>query len=1186
MKQKNNYELRWWKTGLYFIIGLFMLAITIKAATATTWTQYIPSPTVTEIDQIYSLSTGYAFAILSDGSHQFIYNKTGWEEIIVPNASTLGNTTYLLGLDKTSTGLIIIAYSDGAAGRNVKTYEFNPATKSYTLKTTIYTPSSGVKSGTFGCDKNTNKCYFRSSTVNVSQAYPTNVNITNSLSYDISLRSNLRYWVASAAAMEYYNGVSWVSFTGLSLGTAPYTIMEINNNRVEAGVSVTTLRTNFYNVTSGTFHGLNMATTSKAPASTIVDDTTFFLTNNTKIFRCDFITETCTPETTTGNSLITMDYDFNSGIGWAAGSGGIIYVYNSSTSVPATYSLSVRADTNPSFQNTNTNFYATTMNTYASHTSNISITFYDDTGTDIYGWEWQNAPDGVEVSNLIDSIAWTNFPVGTYDVELNATDDGYNYAFASMTWEVITTAENESNVNYTWTTSNISGEYTNINALASAGDDNTYATANKNGTLIILGINHNNPNNPIVTEYLNVTDDMNAQELTSISTHQYRLYLGTDIALRIYNTTGTGNATNLTYIGGASWNQFEDYVRDVTAINDDYAWSCHHSPIPFVGDVEPLYNYTAADYDAYNLGINPCKSILYANDLVIIHSGVNNAYIFNSTSQNLLSTINLNGASGTSTQDLIDTYGNHLFLLTNYQTVTRYDITDPNNPTLNATCKTDRNIQSIEALNQNEVIIGASNKIAVCDFNNSHTYDNTINAYLPTTLKTLSIEEDTGSILEITANTPNKFTATTGNQIFIITYTRQNETTAENYPPTITSLTISDTTPCINQNIRIIINAQDYENDPLTYDFYCSGTHNNMINNYLNNEFYCQYAQTGTNTITAFTRDSHTTPTKYTTTITTSNCTANNTLFFTVLDKNTMTPIDGAIITLTNDGQTTTSDEEGKAYFSTNTASPWSITATHPDYYDFTQSGIMSTNFNLLMTPRTSTTGTTLIVTDYDAKTSNPLSGLIVSATDINTGQNLYAVTDDNGRAIITGMFSSELLKITTGSSEYINLGNTFTHITSHYGVQSIMTNIRTGETKYLTFNLTYLEGSYAFTRTNRSCMDFMLGEGGNSTGLFGVWLCGDLSLIGPGDTCNVDADCLSTKCSTYSHTCNHFNFTICDQYSNTPFSGMGRGNNCLVQATAFGMLRGITSTLLMYFLFFIVIVIIIILIVLLRRRK
>lgn len=118
---------------------------------------------------------------------------------------------------------------------------------------------------------------------------------------------------------------------------------------------------------------------------------------------------------------------------------------------------------------------------------------------------------------------------------------------------------------------------------------------------------------------------------------------------------------------------------------------------------------------------------------------------------------------------------------------------------------------------------------------------------------------------------------------------------------------------------------------------------------------------------------------------------------------------------------------------------------------------------------------------------------------------------------------------------------------------------------------------------TNRTCSDFIKN----------VWLCGNLSVTGIGNTCAIDTDCISGRCSPYNNECSSFNYKICDSgfvkptknYLSGNYAGMGRGNGCIIKSTVFEGLQGIKNSFLTYFILLIVIIIITLYFVLIRKK-
>jgi hypothetical protein len=256
------------------------------------------------------------------------------------------------------------------------------------------------------------------------------------------------------------------------------------------------------------------------------------------------------------------------------------------------------------------------------------------------------------------------------------------------------------------------------------------------------------------------------------------------------------------------------------------------------------------------------------------------------------------------------------------------------------------------------------------------------------------------------------------------------------------------------------------------------------------------------------------------------------------------------------------SDENGDVYFETTTNKPYTLTATHSDYFDFTQSGINSYDFTIYMKRKgggSSGTSTTLVV-DVKDGLGNAIGGALIGATDMTTGQSKSVMTGDDGVGVITQMFASNNLLVSVVVEDYAESRQT--------------TTIRSGETKYISIVLSQETRGNQFSVSGRGCADLIKG----------VWLCGDLRTDGTSNICTANADCISGKCNTYAQECSRFNYTLCD--AGGKYAGIGRGNTCVYKATIFGFLDSAAGNILEYFLYFMVIIIILVLIVMIRKKK
>jgi hypothetical protein len=138
------------------------------------------------------------------------------------------------------------------------------------------------------------------------------------------------------------------------------------------------------------------------------------------------------------------------------------------------------------------------------------------------------------------------------------------------------------------------------------------------------------------------------------------------------------------------------------------------------------------------------------------------------------------------------------------------------------------------------------------------------------------------------------------------------------------------------------------------------------------------------------------------------------------------------------------------------------------------------------------------------------------------------------------------------------------------YQTTTVYASIGNGEQKTVTIIMgqSRIQGGY-FPATARHCADT----------INGVWLCGNLSLLG-GNHCTQDADCISGRCSLGLSTreCSRFNYTLCD------VQGINRGNTCIFKNMTGGIFRTIGDMILGNFLYVLLFVLLIVAALIIRR--
>jgi hypothetical protein len=1161
------------KTMLYLLTTLLIISLT----QATTWTQYTPSPVANSITRILSLNSGYAFGYTTAAANFILYNKTQWEEISLPTASTLNDTTTFLGADKINNGLIIIAYYNTTT--KLRIFSYSPTSRTYT---SIINTTKTATINEFECEENNNKCYIHYGNYNISQVYPTNSDLINTPSTTNVIKpSNKRLFTKFTGTNNgaIWNGISWNTYA-LSSATGIKFLEQDNNHKVLISTSAGLV---FYNITAGTFHAQAKPITS-LDTGTQLDSDEFFVTNDTKILRCNWNDETCTPLVTgIGQQINSMDYDESSGMGWAGGNNGIIYLYNESLAASGNYSVVLSAEFNPAIYGTDTKIY-TTPSSALGEQSDITVDiYYNDTATmSMYQWTITNVPSGYASYNLIDSVAWTNFEIDhTYWIEAIATEDTTaRTATANLYWTVNQTL-NETIIDYNGTEYNWTNNY-NLTGILSIDDYGSviYASGYNSTTPTIFSIDATNFNNFQNNYYpipaTNRTSGLNT--LTSTQTYLERLLIGTNNELFTYNTTQSGNVEDLIFLDNTGiTGLYNDYIKDVAQISDDLAWLCNKG---LSADGLYLYNYTSGTIDDYQ-AITPCISLTYdpTNDTLFIFKGANGISLYNNTDKSLIRNIDVTTAvSGIVTQDSIDYSGNIVFFIGNYNSIYQYDLTTD---TYNRCVSITGGIISMEAINENEVIIGTENGgIEICDFANNDTYNSELRIYEAQSIGNL---ENPERAYEILLFNNDKISIATGTDVKFFTYQKTNETTTLNHKPQIISVTLSNSTPCIGQAVNVVVTAQDVDDDLLRYDYSCQDPYpvpRHMGETY--NSFPCIYDSVGTKSITIYALDGYESEHGYevgTKSLVVYNCTYTGyDIEILVKDCETdLTPLEGVQIIL--NGTIATTDDTGHVYYSVSANQNYPFTMSKAGYFpksEATYPGI--THHSCLSKMSTSTSG---IIVYVENQSGTRLNGSFISIHDDLTGQNEIGFADNNGTAYFFNLFTSEKMLVSAKNEElgYLQAG---TYI-----------SLSPGELKYVTITLSYARKGGAWALTNRSCIDpvsvtenMLVGTKYQDV-LVGIWLCGNLSNNDNGSRCSSDANCVGDHCMIYpgmtDGSCSNFNYNYCD------YKHWSREQQCIWLGTLYGVFdmaeRSIFGggKILLYLLIFIIFIGII---VFMRRKK
>ena len=378
----------------------------------------------------------------------------------------------------------------------------------------------------------------------------------------------------------------------------------------------------------------------------------------------------------------------------------------------------------------------------------------------------------------------------------------------------------------------------------------------------------------------------------------------------------------------------------------------------------------------------------------------------------------------------------------------------------------------------------------------------------------------------------------------------------------ITGLSVNSPTQnvCVNRTLVFNINANISSGTTLRYDFSCYGNKYPLTADGYTNEFMCEFNNVQNYTVYGYAFNSLTGHEgAYQTaniTLNVSLCTGNYTIMGRVVDFDTGVPVVGAVVTL-SDGQTTTADINGNAFFIVPNRTERSVYITKEEYYPIYYSASTYGNPDWYLTSLTSPTegGRTSLKITTISTTGALLNNSLVTLLEPITGQTQSGITNSIGEyTFISSIYGDRILITASNEPYYVT---TQDYIQINYGGYYSKTIILENKTRI---------GVYY--GNSRFCVDAVKG----------VLLCGNLSVTGSGSDCLIDADCISDRCMP-SKTCSNFNWTVCDVH------GLTRGQYCFARSVAEGGLTGVMNFIFGFFIFVLVILFLIGIVILLRKR-
>lgn len=803
--------------------------------------------------------------------------------------------------------------------------------------------------------------------------------------------------------------------------------------------------------------------------------------------------------------------------------------------------------------------------TYISNiASNLTLEIWDMNFTTLYyTTTLNNVPNGAEVELYRitqNSILWTGYQAGNYTYNLQATLINNNASISNSTLWTVINGETINQTNYeAQEYSKLPDDigFNGIYSVTPSNENNAYTSIQNGSNLYIASWDITNPASIIYSRLntaLNQQSGRNGNP-TSISSIDMiqglnRLFIGTNNNLFIYDNASNNIASGLIYDFDKGFGIFEnDGINDISAQSIDYAYVCQDGTGLENDDIY-LYNYTLADFQD-QMNSAPCISIKYDN-WVYVHGGGNtNIKIWNPITQTLTSTIDFTKTISTRAyRDLLDVKNYYLSFIAGKDEIRRYDISNASNPILSGKCftnETNEEIESIEAITNDEIIIGLYNPrnnvdiIYVCDFGNNDTYSATKGGYVAQYLSGIYGTK----AWEITkANNQGKILMASGDRLEIFFYEKTNTSLQVNNPPIIDDYTFTpNTTICLNQIVDIEIIAHDPDTTPpadyLQYGVSCSGGGQPTTYSAYN-LLTCSYSTAGTKTITIIVKDNHGLPsTASYDTITVNNCNQTNvtTIFFKIIDGNTANPVIGATINIyLNQTLIALGTTNNNGYADFNGLTPltyYRATFTKDGYATKTEYFYTNNIRYVRALEPTNPNGTTRTLLTVTVQNSNNtlLEGVLVATLDPVTGASRYGLTDYSGTVYIFDIQPSNSFIV--GARK------------EGYETTSVYASISNGEQKSVNIIMGQSRGANGyFPATPRQCADTIRG----------VWLCGNLSTTGIGNSCTQDTECISGRCSIglTIRECSRFNYTLCDS------QGINRGNTCIFK----NMTRGIFTTI------------------------
>jgi hypothetical protein len=717
-----------------------------------------------------------------------------------------------------------------------------------------------------------------------------------------------------------------------------------------------------------------------------------------------------------------------------------------------------------------------------------------------------------------------------------------------------TTVINRTTYTLTKYTHNQTGT-TNIAGIAPLNEFTTYATALINGAAQLVSYDTSTATN--IIQKNQTTGTTNTPR--AISAYNDEIIIAESVGAYLFNNTAQGDATQASFVTEMLDPTLANWLSTIKYATQTTAYSCHtgslqHGLIRYntVSNTTASINLTE---NCYDIETDTLGTTIYT------YSGMAGIKIYNaSLSLKATKSIITSTPVGLIT-DALSAYGNNLAIVTGRNVIKIYDITATTSPNFLWECRTDRDITAIEMLSDKIIVAGTNSGISVCNEDDTALYDNTDNFYAAFYIGTIG-----KTPTDLARNNNNlMFSSAEGDQ-YTLYQLSAGDLSRTNLAPTITSIDTPSTTICTNESASFTIHATDQDTplSDLRYYYKCNPT-DQIFSTYT--DFYCTFASIGTKTVTAGVTDGTTNVTK-TKIIVVQNCSSNPVqLTIRVLDYDQPSQVLQDVLVNIAGYTSTTTDSNGYARITLASPGSYNLTLSKANYISQTipvtldsgsNFGTLYMKSNFVNDSNGNLIQRTLLIINVQDTSNIPIPLALVTYTDPITAIAHITSTDSNGQATFTDPPTGINLQISAGKTGY--------------SPQFAETPTTQGQTTTVTIILLRV-GESINQSSGRGCTDYVKG----------IILCSPLNTSGNGDSCTIDADCITGRCEPGLHRCSEFNWTQCDAM------GLDRGGKCYTAVMAGAGGRGLTNNILdnlLYWLGATFILIFIIIIASILKRK